>query len=398
MEQALNSGDLLVHYQTPLIDGNDVYMESKAGSYTKGAYNTQTWHQNKFSWINGQLTKVWTFDSDWVPPGGQADFWEPVYHAALANGVVYDPGAGGSIFKLDKSSGTAIKRIVPTQFLHPDGTLDPQTYTVSPLTADSSGNIYYNVLKIQDNGNFYGMDAVDSWLVKVAPDDSINLVSYTGLNPAAPKATDLCLGIFSSTQLPWPPSADAVPPSVPCGLQRVGINIAPAIAADGTIYTLTRGHFLIGARHSFLLAINPDLTLKWASSLRNRFSRRMRCARLSRRSAPAKRAARRLQRSRAGRQRCDFRKRPRSEHAGSWPRVGRLVLNANHRPGWKRVLRRVQPIQLRSGPPDAFRIRWHISRSVQLRLGQHRGYFSAQQDLLRGDQRQSLQRTRFVLQ
>jgi hypothetical protein len=271
MEQALNDGDLLVHYQTPLVEGNDVYMESKAGAYTKGSYNTQTWHQNKFSWINGQLTKVWTFDSDWVPPGGQADFWEPVYHAVLANGFVYDPGAGGSIFKLNKSDGTAINRIVPSEFLHPDGTLDDHTFTVSPLTADSSGNIYYNVLKIKDNGNFYKEDAVDSWLVKVAPNDSIKLVSYTGLNPAAPKATDLCLGVFANVQLPWPPSADAVPPSVPCGLQRVGINIAPAIAPDGTIYTLTRGHFLIGARHSFLLAINPDLTLKWATSLRNRF-------------------------------------------------------------------------------------------------------------------------------
>jgi len=150
--------------------------------------------------------------------------------------------------------------------------IDPNTYTVSPLTADSSGNIYYNVLKLQSNTHdFYGTDAVDSWLIKVAPDDTTSLVSYTGLNPAAPQSTDLCLGVFVSSQLPWPPSAGAVPPSVLCGLQRVGLNIAPAIAPDGTIYTLTRGHFLIGARHSFLLAINPDLTLKWATSLRNRF-------------------------------------------------------------------------------------------------------------------------------
>src|SRR6266566_2131615 len=92
------------------------------------------------------------------------DFWEPVYHAVLANGVVYDPGFGGSIFKLNKSNGAAITRLIPAQFLHPDGSLDAHTYTVSPLTADSSGNIYYNVLKIHDNGIFYSMDAVDSWL------------------------------------------------------------------------------------------------------------------------------------------------------------------------------------------------------------------------------------------
>jgi len=71
-----------------LVDGNDVYMESKAGSYTAGDYGTQTWHQNKFSWSGSTLTKVWTFDSDWTPPGSQHDFWEPVYHAVLANGVV----------------------------------------------------------------------------------------------------------------------------------------------------------------------------------------------------------------------------------------------------------------------------------------------------------------------
>src|SRR6476620_11421469 len=43
-EQAKNDGDLLAHYQVPLVEGNDVYMESKAGSYTVGSYATQTWH------------------------------------------------------------------------------------------------------------------------------------------------------------------------------------------------------------------------------------------------------------------------------------------------------------------------------------------------------------------
>jgi len=265
-EQALNEGDLLVHYQVPLVEGNDVYMESKAGNYNKGTYSSQSWHQNRFTWINNVLTKVWTFDSDWVPPGSQNDFWEPVYHAVLANGFVYDPGRGGTIFKLNKADGSVVTRINPFGKM-----IDPNTFTVSPLTADSAGNVYYNVLKLQDNGPFYHNDAVDSWIVKVARDDSISMRSYTGLNPAAP--TGLCQGVFSNAELPWPPSADAVPPMVPCGLQRVGLNIAPAISADGqTLYTLTRGHFLIGARHSSLLALNTsDLSLKWATSLRDRF-------------------------------------------------------------------------------------------------------------------------------
>ena len=269
-EQAHAGGDLLAHYQVPLADGNDVYMESKAGSYTVGTYSTQTWHQNKFSWQGNNLVKKWTFDSDWVPPGGQADFWEPVYHAVLANGFLYDPGAGGSIFKVNKSNGTAVTRIVPAQFLNPDGSLNAHTYTVSPLTADSAGNIYYNVLKLHDNGGFYQNDAIDSWLVKVTPSNAISVLSYTGLNPAAPNSGDPCAGTFDTSQLPFPPSPTAVPPNVVCGLQRVALNVAPAIAPDGTIYSVTRAHlpFIEGARHGFLVAINPNLTLKWAASLR----------------------------------------------------------------------------------------------------------------------------------
>jgi hypothetical protein len=266
-ERSLNAGDLLAHYQVPLVDGDDVYMESKSGSYSKGQYATQSWHQNRFTWVAGVLTKVWTFDSDWVAPGSQSDFWEPVYHAVLANGFVYDPGLGGTIFKLNKADGSVVTRI------NPFGTTDINTFTTGPLTADVAGNVYYNVLKLDNGGQFYAKDAIDSWLVKVAPDDSIHMVSYSTLNPAAPRRSDSCLATFGTRQLPWPPAADAVPGSIPCGLQRVALNIAPAIAPDGTIYSVTRAHFdaSIGSRHGFLLAINPDLTLKWAASLRNRF-------------------------------------------------------------------------------------------------------------------------------
>jgi hypothetical protein len=260
-EQNLNGGDLLAHYQVPLVDGTDVYMESKSGSYSKGAYATQSWHQNRFTWVNGQLTRVWTFDSDWVAPGSQSDFWEPVYHAVLANGFVYDPGLGGTIFKLNKANGSVVTRI------NPFGTIDTNTFTAGPLTADSAGNVYYNALKLQDGGQFYGKDAVDSWLVKVAPDDSIQIVSYTALLAGSvPAATDLCYATFGTSSLPWPPSHDAIPGRTTCGLQRAAINIAPAIAPNGTIVTVTRAHFI--SRYGYLVTINPDLSLQWATPLR----------------------------------------------------------------------------------------------------------------------------------
>jgi hypothetical protein len=265
-----NQGTLLVHYQVPLIDGNDVYIESKAGTYSNTTYSTQTWHQNKYTWQGGNLVKVWTFDTDWFAPGSSNDFWEPVYHAVLANGFLYDPGRGGTIFKINKSDGSVIKRI------NPFGTVvDPNTYTASPLSTDGNGNIFYNVVQISTppTVSFFTSDAVNSWLVKVGPDDSISMVSYTTLlsqaqikGEAVPAATGRCNLSFSPAELPWPPQPNANPKTTPCGTQRAALNIAPAIAPDGTIYTVSKGHFV--TRYNYLVAVNPNLTGKWAASFR----------------------------------------------------------------------------------------------------------------------------------
>jgi hypothetical protein len=47
----------------------------------------------------------WGYASDWKAPGSSNDFWEPVFHAALGNGVVYLPGASGSVIELNKANG-----------------------------------------------------------------------------------------------------------------------------------------------------------------------------------------------------------------------------------------------------------------------------------------------------
>lgn len=44
--------------------------------------------------------------------------------------------------------------------------------------------------------------------------------------------------------------------------------MAPAIAPDGTIYTVSRAHH--NGRYAYLVAVNPDLTPRWAASLRGR--------------------------------------------------------------------------------------------------------------------------------
>jgi hypothetical protein len=287
-----SGGDLLVHYMTPLTESDAVYMETKGGAYNINSYAAQTWGVVKFKWVGGQLVQQWQVNSDWKAAGtNQNDFWEPVFHGALANGYLYVPGGRGTILKLSKADGSVVSRIsaVPNN--------DSNTYTTSPLTVDASGNLYFTALRMPAQGPqkvrplddivpshrnpsrwnaprgsfFYGRDALDSYLIKVAPSDAAQAVSISTLVPDAPKSSDNCYTIFSETDLPWPPSPDAVPPTTNCGTQRVALNAAPALSPDGsTIYIITRAHFV--TRYNYLVAVNSDLTPKWDSSLRDRLN------------------------------------------------------------------------------------------------------------------------------
>ncbi len=237
-EKAANGGELVAHYQVSLIDGNDVYTEYKSGTYTTGSYASQIWGESKFTWQNGQLVWQWSYASDWKAPGSAADFWEPVFHAALARDSVFVPGAHGSTIQLDKATGAAISRIAPF------GT-DPNTWQTGPITVDSQGNLYYSAIQVTVDpvSGFFGNDATDSWLVKVIG-SSAAVASYKTLtSPDAPGPTGQCVTGFSASQPPWPPNADAVPPTSPCGTQRVALHVAPAVGPDGAIYSVTRAHF-----------------------------------------------------------------------------------------------------------------------------------------------------------
>lgn len=254
---------LLVHYPVPLSSGNDVFLMTKGGTYTsRDNWASQDWGWSRLHWNGDQLEDVWNTRSDWKPvPSGGVLAWEPVHQATLAGAFLYVPGAAGSVIKLDVNDGSVAARISPF------GT-DASVFVTGPLAADNAGNVYYNALRL-DLADPWRRNAVDSWLVKVAANDAATFVRYRDLVPGAPTGSS-CLTAFSNEPLPWPPSADATPPLGLCGQQRPGINVAPAIAPDGTLYTVSRAHF--SSRYGYLVAVNPDLTPRWAVSLRERLA------------------------------------------------------------------------------------------------------------------------------
>src|SRR5262245_61125911 len=212
-EERDTGGALLVHYQVPLVDGEDVFMEFKGGRFIEcsppgsgnpppgetdcgqSAWNSQNWNQKRLHWEGGQLVEKWTFHSDWKAVRIEVAGWEPVYHAVLANGNVYDPGFSGSVFKLARGSGTVVSRISPF------GTTDPNTFVAGPLSADDIGNVYYNAIKFTDQTINVYPGLVNAWLVKIAPDDTVSLVSYADLLAQVNPPT-VCERSFSVATLP----------------------------------------------------------------------------------------------------------------------------------------------------------------------------------------------------
>lgn len=254
-EKAEEGGELLAHYQVPLVDGNNVLMEFKTGNYVPcnppgsgrpypcgpDAWNNEIWNERAFTWQSGVLVESWNFQSDWKPEpntdsgGNHFDGlagWEPVFHAALWNGFVYVPGAGGTVYQVDESDGSLVTQ------LNPFGSIDTNRYVSGPLTIDANGSLYYNVIQL-DPTNPWSVDIRGAWLIRIAPTGQVRIASYSKLAPAS------CSG---------------------CGSQRPGINVAPAISSDGkTIYTASLAHLNSG--NAFMLAVNSNLTPQWQSSL-----------------------------------------------------------------------------------------------------------------------------------
>jgi outer membrane protein assembly factor BamB len=279
-ETADARGNLVVHYQAPLIDGDRLYMMTKRGTYTPCAIvmdkpscsapgqeyrrSSQIWVEQHFAiGAGGRLALQWSFESDWKPE--PAVNFEPMFQPALAGTLLVVPGAGGAVWQLDATSGQVIRHVVPF------GAVDPDTYVAGGLAVGPDDTIYYTALKLDHDQPLTLPPA--AWLVAVSPDGTARTADWATLVRGAPQPTDACFGTYDAmtTPLPWPPANPdgtlLAPPSAPCGPQRPGINATPAIGPDGTIFLVSRAHN--NGRYSYVVAVDPTLSPRWATSLRD---------------------------------------------------------------------------------------------------------------------------------
>jgi hypothetical protein len=101
-------------------------------------------------------------------------------------GSTHVPGAGGTLWKLDKNTGKSALHINPFAGTN---VVPANTFVAGPLTADVSGNIYYNVLWLSDFATadpWTASDVLGAGLVKVTPQDNTSTAAYDTLVPGAP--------------------------------------------------------------------------------------------------------------------------------------------------------------------------------------------------------------------
>ena len=266
-------GNLLTHYMAPLVDGDEVYTltrgESTWVSCRSGVIpcGTQRWNQMEWgvtklqSSADNKLDKQWSFLSNWKPAPNNSSGWEPVFHPALYGDALYVPAEAGMVMKVDRKTGELL------DCFHPFPDEDLNRVVVSPLTIDGNGVMFYTVIDF-DPQSAWGLDVRGAFLVKLDTNSRESAtVSFAELIADAPVGNN-CVGTFSGQSFPWPPSANAKPPATICGSQRPPMNAAPAVGNDGVIFIASRAHF--NEAYSYLVAVNPDLTLRWKASLRDR--------------------------------------------------------------------------------------------------------------------------------
>jgi hypothetical protein len=285
LAEAETGGSLLTHYQAPLVDRQGtVFVLEKTGHYVpcdppgsrtpapcgSDAWASQVWTERALVWKKSRLVERWRFTSDWKP--APVRNWEPMFQPALSGSYLYFPGAGGTLLQVNATTGALRRRIDPFG----DGS-HPNAYVSGGISADRNGNVYYNVIEL-DPAAPWTSDA-RGWLVKAKAKGTPSKVGYATLVPEAPAPDALCYLTFAAQSpppdQPWPPppqpgGAPARPPQTPCLSQRPGVNVTPAIGPNGMIFTVSRAHG--AANYGYVVALWPDLSPAWASSLRDRLA------------------------------------------------------------------------------------------------------------------------------
>lgn|GEM_PF-3285642 len=214
------TGDILIHYTDPLIKSNGEIITPYRECNGTCTITTIVYSVKK---LGVDASEQWNFTSDFR---GYPSSWTPVFGIGANNGLVYAAGACGSMWVLAETDGSFVSKLASYTLPDDISTCIGQIWTTSTPTINTDGTVYWT---IRANPNAFG---VKSAIVKAAPDGTITSANFEDL------------------------TGDVN--------QRAALNSAPAIAYDGTIFTVST---TAGQRNSRILKLDSDFNVIWNSSL-----------------------------------------------------------------------------------------------------------------------------------
>jgi hypothetical protein len=186
-----SGSDLLIHYGSPLeTPGNTLIVPVKTG--TTGGFEVEA--------IDPPTATVkWTNTTDYIlPPHG----WTPSYSPTLTpTGRLYFAGAGGTVYYIDNPDQTGATITGQLAFYgignYTHSGFDNSVFIDTPITADSSGNIYFGFQVTGSNP----LNLV-SGIAKMAPDGTGTWVSASSASGDSniAKVTQNCAPALSNDQ------------------------------------------------------------------------------------------------------------------------------------------------------------------------------------------------------
>ncbi len=253
--------DLNIHYGTPMSTAqNTIIVPMKTG--TANTTSPGIFQVSAFNGTNGSL--LWTQTSDYVLPYND---WTPSYSPTLTpQGGMYFPGPGGTVYYRTNLNGAGA--VTPTQFAF-YGTSNYQNNPSAfdnvkietPITSDSSGNIYFGFNVRGDNsagltsgiarisasgqgswvsanaaalGASYIADVQQNCAPALSNDGKTLYMAVTGIN-GDNEHGDL-VALDSTTLLPKK-AVELIDPSlnIPAGVRSVG-TASPTVGPDGRVF------------------------------------------------------------------------------------------------------------------------------------------------------------------
>jgi hypothetical protein len=206
---------LLTHYGSPVISSNNTVMVpvkvAAQGTFRIEARNG----------ANGTL--LWSANSDYIVPPHN---WFPSFNLTLtANGRVYAPGSGGKLLfrdNVDSATGTVQTAVFYGNAVYTgaQAELDAVVMISTPITVDANGNAFFGFF--------------------------VSAVNSAGLTSGVARVAANGTGT-------WQPASALANDNGALSIDRVAMNSAPALSANGTTVYVAVSN---AAQRGYLLALD----------------------------------------------------------------------------------------------------------------------------------------------